>query len=237
MCEESNGPFAHSPQCMYRSALFYAYTACRGMIDGDQSPKAQSTARRIQEIFKQSWLDGLILEAAEERFINAPFGTLNDFNRSEASWLIERMAVLAWALGVAELPNYYTKVDPYSVSQSLGIFGNDHSQRIAKATIRGTDEITMRGQLYHVLAWRLSEFRGDRKTIDLKAKLTAEDSPHLIVDGIYFIDNDLAVNERALGALSDVAFDQAAALVHYRYKEFRWLFGYEREESTISALN
>jgi hypothetical protein len=95
----------------------------------------------------------------------------------------------------------------------------------------------MRGQLYHVLAWRLSEFRGDRKTIDLKAKLTAEDSPHLIVDGIYFIDNDLAVNERALGALSDVAFDQAAALVHYRYKEFRWLFGYEREESTISALN
>lgn len=222
---------------MYRSALFYAYMACRGMIDGDQHPKAQATAERIREIFRQSWLDGLILDAAEQRFINAPFGVLNHLNRSEASWLIERMAVLAWALGVAELPNYYTKVNPNAVGQSLGMFRNDHAERIANATIRETCEITMRGDLYHVLAWRLSEFRKEKKTIDLETKLTAKDSAHLIVDGIYFIDRDLAVNEHALAELNDADFDQTAALVHYRYKEFRWLFGYERGESTISIVN
>ena len=54
---------------------------------------------------------------------------------------------------------------------------------------------------------------------------------------IYFVDNDLRVNEGVLGELSDSDIKLTATLVSYRYKEFRWLFGYERGESTISPIN
>src|SRR5580698_5691273 len=109
MSEEMPGPIAHSPQCIHRTALFLAYMAYRAMIDDDPSPQAAAMAAKIPAIMKQNWIDGLELDAAEERFINAPLGALIPQQRIEASWLIERMAVLAWAIGTAELPPFFTK--------------------------------------------------------------------------------------------------------------------------------
>lgn len=236
MCGVTTGPIAHSPQCIYRTALFLAYVACRGMIDGDPHPKAAATAKRISNIFKEDWVHGLTLDPPEQRFIDAPFGRLQQSQRIEASWLIENMAVLAWAVKAAELPPYYQKVDGAAVGRVLGVFQAGHTDRIAEATLREPNEIIAGAQVYATLYWRFTTYRKDHAAVDFQAKLTAPEG-HLLVDGLEFIDRDLAVEGKPLGEMTEEEVQNVSGIVHQRYQEFRFLLGVERSGSRITALN
>lgn len=221
---------------MYRTALFLAYVACRGMIDGDPHPKAAATARRISDLFKEDWAHGLTMDPAERRFIDAPFGKIPQSQRIEASWLIENMAVLAWAEKVAELPPYYRKVDGAAVSRALGAFQTGHADKIAEATFRDPSEIVAGAQTYAALYWRLTTFRKDGAAVDFAAKLTAPEG-HLRVNGLEFIDRDLAIEGKRLQEMSQEEIRIISGIVHQRYQEFRFLLGFERCGSRITALN
>lgn len=236
MCGDTTGPIVHSPQCIYRTALFLAYVACRGMIDGDPHPKAAATARRICDHFKEDWVHGLTLDPPERRFIDAPFGKIPPTQRIEASWLIENMAVLAWAVKVAELPPYYRKVDGAAVSRALGAFQAGQVEKIGEATLRETSEIIAGAQVYAALYWRLTTYRKDGAAVDFEAKLTAPEG-HLLVGGLEFIDRDLAVEGKPLREMSEEEVQTVSGIVHQRYQEFRFLLGVERSGSRITALN
>jgi hypothetical protein len=211
--------------------------AYRAMIDDDPSPQAAAMAAKVPAIMKQNWIDGLELDAAEERFINAPLGALIPQQRIEASWLIERMAVLAWAIGAAELPPFFTKIDGARVSAALGMFSPDAEERIAGAKLRSVDEIIMGARTYGVLMWRLAKYFSDPAPIDLYKKVTDPDGRHLMVDGLEFHDCDLAIEGVPLRQVLEDKLQLVGAIVYHRNKQFRWLFGFERGESTVTTVN
>ena len=233
---DRDGPLAHSAQCVHRTALFLAYMAYKGMVDGTDHPKAAEMVNRIPTIFQQDWMDGLTLDAAEKRFVNAPFGTLKPYQRAEASWLIEGMAALAWALRLAELPPFYSMSKGAAVSKALGIFQADAGDRIEQATLRKPGEIIMGAHTYGAVMWRLNEYLKDQKPVEFAKKLTNTDG-HLVVDGLEFLDGDLAVEGRPLDKVPEEKLSQVGAIVFQRNRQFRWLLGFERGESTVTTVN
>lgn len=207
------------------------------MIDGDPHPKAASAARRISELFREDWLAGLTLDPPEKRFIDAPFGTLPQSQRIEASWLIENAAVLAWSMNVVELPPFYQRIDGAALSQALGVFHSGHVERIAQAPLRDPNEIVAGGRTYAALWWRFTKFRQNPAPLDFQSKLTEPDGQHLLVDGLQFIDRDLAVDGKRLMELSQEKFETTFGIIQQRYQEFRKLLGYDRGGSRITNLN
>ena len=210
--------------------------AFKGMVDGDGQPKSAERVNSIPAIFQQDWMDDLTLDAAEERFVNAPFGTLLPFQRTEASWLIERVAVLAWALDQATLPPLYEKVNGAKVSVTLGMFQADAKDRVERASLRNPDEIVMAANTYIALMWRLQDFHRDRQAIDFRKKLTEKEG-HLVVDGLEFEDGDLAIRGLPISKLSEDILGLTSTVVYQRFRQFRWLIGLERGESTVTAVN
>lgn len=236
MCE-TEGPIAHSSQCVYRHALLLAYLAFRGMVDHEQNPRAAKMAGHIPTILQEDWTEGLTLDAAEQRFVNTPFGSLTPAQRSEASWLIERMAVLAWAIGLGDLPPFYRKIDGAKVSGGLGMFRTGVSERIDASILRDADEVLMGGRTYAMLYWRLSEHAEGTGPIDLYQKVKDPESEHLTVNGLELHDRDLAIDGVPIQLVPEVQLGLAGAIVFQRYKGFRWLLGLERPLSTVTAIN
>jgi hypothetical protein len=211
--------------------------AYRGMIDGDQHPNAAKMAKRIPAIMKQNWIAGLTLDAAEQRFVSAPFGTLKQQERIETSWLIERMAVLAWAIGAAELPPFYLRVNGANVSSTLGMFQPGAEEKIENARLRDPEEILMGARTYAALTWRLTEYVRDSTPIDFYQKIKDPESHHLTVDGLEFCDSDLAVEGVPLRKVEDALLRLTCAIVYQRNRQFRWLLGFERGESVVPTVN
>lgn len=235
MCK-NQGPVAHSPQCIFRNALFLSYMAYRGMVDHEQNPNAAKTAGRISELFKEDWMELVNPDATELRFVNAPFGSLTAGQCAEASWLIERMAVLAWAVGACELPLFHSKINGAKVSKALGIFQPGTCERIEAAKLRSPDEIVMGAETYSALQWRLSERASNPVRIDFYEKVKDPESNHLTIEGLEFCDNDLAIGGVPLCAVPEKDLGFTFAIVYQRFKGFRWLLGYDRGESTVTAV-
>lgn len=233
---DSAGPIAHSAQCIHRTGLFLSYMAYKGMVDGNDHPRAAERVNSIPAIFRQDWMEGLTLDAGEKRFVNAPFGTLQPYQRIEASWLVEGMAVLAWALELSELPSFYQKTNGAVVSMALGIFQSDAKERIERATLRNPDEIVMGARTYGSLLWRLSEYLKERKPVEFSKKLTDPDG-HLLVDGLEFLNGDLAIEGLSLDQTPDEKLSLIGAIAYQRNRQFRWLLGFERGESTVTTVN
>jgi hypothetical protein len=190
----------------------------------------------IPAIFRQDWMDGLTLDAAEKRFVNTPFGALQPSQRTEASWLIEGMAVLAWAIELAELPPFYRLVKGAKVSKALGIFQRDAKERIERSTLRNPDEIVMGARTYSALMWRLNEHHKERRPVEFWKKLSDQDG-HLVVDGLEFLDGDLAIEGLPLDRVPDEKLGMVGAIAFQRARRFRWLLGFERGESTVTTVN
>src|ERR1700722_15475311 len=115
-----NAEFAEpTAEAVHRRALTIAYLTCRAMIDAD--PRAAENSGHVLTFIKGVGLEGS-LEPAEARLLAAPHGSLSEMQQAETSWLVEGMAVLAWALGKAELPRWDEKCDPRTVSVAVGMF-------------------------------------------------------------------------------------------------------------------
>lgn len=211
--------------------------AFRGMVDHEQNPNAAKMAGRIPEIFNENWMELVVPDATELRFINAPFGSLLPAQRAEASWLIERMAVLAWAVGAAELPPFFRQINGAKVSKTLGIFQAEAKERVEAAHLRSPDEIVMGAETYAALQWRLSEHARNPGHVDLYQKVKDPESEHLTVEGLEFIEGDLAIEGVPLSTVQQEKLGLTFSIVYQRFKGFRWLLGYDRGESTVTAVN
>jgi hypothetical protein len=236
MCD-SESSIAHSAQCVYRHALFLSYMAYRGAVDGETNPRAAELVAKIPALFKQDWIEGLTLEPPEQRFIDAPFGSLTAQVRFESSWWVEGMAVLAWAVGQADLPPFYRKVNGAKVSVALGIFRPGALERVTQAALRDENEILMGARTYDALVWRLSQYLQDAKPAEFYKKLTDDEGRHLTIDGLEFLEGDLAVEGRPLGSVGTDELQEIAGIVYERNRRFRWLLGFEHGLATLKTVN
>lgn len=85
------------------------------------------------------------LERWEAEVLVAPAGEVGERDRIDGSWRCEAAAVLAWALGLFELPGPDESVDPGDLFPACGLASADHTEAlVGDAVPRSADEI---GQL------------------------------------------------------------------------------------------
>jgi hypothetical protein len=217
-------------------ALGQCYLACRAMIDGDPDPTAQELAGKILPLTQETGIYQTY-EPAELRLLNAPWGSLPRRERVALSWAVEGVAVMAWALGKADLPPFDTRCEGAPVGSSLGLFQHD-PEVLRDATLRDPFEIESRALTYEVLSWRLERFLDTRQRIDFVSRLKNLNSP-LITAGAFTLleDGDLAVDGAPLVEISEERLFEVCTIVRERHKAFRWLLGYEKNYAAVTTIN
>lgn len=208
-----------------RRALVMSALVCRGSIEGGAGhSEAESLYSNVL-----SWLARLKLEADLEPFecevLNRPLGTLDSTQVIRATWAVEGLAVLAWALNHLDFPEYDDKVDPYTVTESLCFLSEGAAELVQSARLRTTAELEAYRELMYAIHCRLRDFDRDKQRKPFATwidktwmKILGIDVDHLIVDG------DLAVDGKAIG---DVHED--------RLRSFEWVIG-ERHRASIWLL-
>jgi hypothetical protein len=214
-----------SAERIHKRALALAYLACRAMIDGDPNPSAPKMAEAIRTFVAGVRLED-VLEPAESRLVNAPFGAFREFEREETSWTVEGVAVLAWAIGKTELPPYWCNCNGATVSVALGMFRPETRETLGESRLRDANEIEMCALSYLVLNQRIGQYIASPGRMNLAVRLRDPNSPHLLVEGIELIDDDLAIDGLPLSQVEAERFGEVAQIVRERFNALKWLQGY-----------
>lgn len=238
MKEPSNQePHLRIAESVHKRALVLAYLTCRAMIDADPSPGARKMSDNILLFVNGVGLVDDLLPH-EMSMLSAPFGTLGEPECAQTSWLSEGMVVLAWAIGLTDLPGPRTKCDPGPAAVSLGMFQPGTKDRLAQAVLRVPDEIESKSLTYLTLNWRIGQFiQSPKEKVDLEAKIKDPESPHLLVDEVELIDGDMAIDGLPLSAVAHERAGEVFFTVRERFNAFKWLQGYSTHYSADTNLH
>ena len=96
-------------------------------------------------------------------------GGLKESDQINATWRLEGLVVLAWALGRFEMPPHDALVSLNSLWKSLGLLDADEARTLLESPVLRTraEIATLRNQLF-ALHWRLRNFSIKPAVIDFE---------------------------------------------------------------------
>jgi hypothetical protein len=169
-------------------------------------------------------LDGE-LEPQEKNLLEAESGALDQRSLINGTWGIEGAAVLAWALGLAELPAYDTQVDVDTLFEAVGLLKVGHGQRtIDDARLRSPEELGTFAMQMLAFHWRMVDFRLQPKRIDFD---------EVSIFGPFDLswaklaDRDLVLQGTRIDLAPQDARQLASSISFERFRAANWLRGYE----------
>jgi hypothetical protein len=158
------------PGKVARRAIALSVVSCRGIVEGhpENPNEGSDLAKRSHD-----WLRVLALEDElsewERQVLSAPFGSLALQTRVNASWLSEGVIVLAWALGVAELPGFEAQCDPAGAANSLGFLQPTASTVLNAPKLRASEELREYNEFIYNLHWRVRDFSLRKRSYDFES--------------------------------------------------------------------
>lgn len=204
-----------------RRALILAVVSCRGILELDPArDQAQQFWARVS-----AWWNHLdlasALEPEEAALLTCQFGTASRQAAVNASWRSEALAVLAWALGRAELPSHDVQVDPSAVANGLGFLQD--STVLDAPSLRSPDELAEYSNVAFTIHWRLREFSLNPGTLDFpKFCNTAWFGPLSLV-GVRLLEHDLAVGGSPISRAPVELVQMATSIARERHQVANWL--------------
>jgi hypothetical protein len=211
-----------------RRALVLAAMACRGDIErGTGQAEADDLHTRILD-----WLTKVDLwaeiEPNEMKFLHAPLGTLEQRDVIRATWYVEGLTVLAWALNQFEFPRHDHKVDPYDVADSVWFLSDDAQELIRTATLRNSTELEACRDLLYAIHVRLRDFIRNGGRTDFTSWVENTWIDALEVDASHLIvDCDLAIDDKAISEVEISRVQECSYLTFERHRAIIWLlFGF-----------
>ena len=166
------------------------------------------------------------LEPHEQKILNTPLGGLEPREVIEATWSIEGLAVLAWALNQFDLPRHDEKVDAYGLTDSLHFLSEEAAELIVSGRLRSTAELDAYREMVYAIHCRLRDFARNRQRKDFTAwveeawiELLKIDPAHLIVHG------DLGIGDREIGDAEQHRLRICEWLTFQRHRAIIWLLG------------
>jgi hypothetical protein len=224
----------HQPpvaQQVARRALILSAIVCRGSIDrGPRDPSIKSLPARITE-----WLENAELmdhiEPWEAEVLDTALGELQEESITRATWAVEGLVVLAWALGHADLPRHDQTVNPFDVAESVGLLCDDAEEFINSAQLRTPIELHDCRELMYALHCRLRAFLRRRECNNFPAWIEEEwlDRLRLNRDDL-IIDADLRVGQTAIASATPEAVQRCEWAIHQRHRASIWLIGEEQTD-------
>lgn len=221
-----------------RRTLALAAVTMRALLEQDaHDPEANEV---YQEMLK--WLEGIDLqdelEPDEWKVVQRPLGKLQPQDQINATWRFEGLGVLAWALGLFEIPDCDQLVDTNVLLRACGMLDVELSRQIlGNPQLRPLEELQAKQKELFALHWRLRNYDLDSKVMDFEEFARKCWFGPLSVDGLTIIDGDLGLFDKRLDQANEEEFSLAYSTARERHLAINWLcdgpFLYsEADEST-----
>lgn len=213
-------------------ALVLAAVVARGHLE--HMPPGQGDLQRLID-----WMDAHELwdeaEAPEQRLLRTPRGKLDQQTTINSTWRSEGLVVLAWALGLIELPAHDEPVDPQLVTEAVGLFERELPAGIRAPKLRSPDELSWQHGRCLGLHWRLRDFSLRPVAMDFEAFAAECWFGSFDIAGIGLIDKDLSVRGSAISNADPQAVGMTNSVAMERHQACNWLAGYDRVYSRVDT--
>lgn len=211
-----------------RRALILSAVVCRSSIDGGAGdPDAEALPPRIREWLKQGRLVDH-LEPWESKLLESPLGELPQQQVFRATWAVEGLAVLGWALHRLEFPSHDELVDPFVTAEAVGLFNKDAEGIVSAAQLRSAEESSAARELMYAVHCRIRSCLRQRTMVDFRAWIEPAwvdalklDPTRLIVAG------DLGFGGQPISAIGTDALQKREWAVQEHHRASIWLVGEE----------
>jgi uncharacterized protein DUF4272 len=166
------------------------------------------------------------LERGERRVLETPAGELPRRQAVNASWRSEGMAVLAWALGVFELPAHDVSVDAGElIREKLGLLSEQPPPVLTAPRLRAPEELKRMERRLLAIHWRLREFSLRPRAMDFREfSRTAWMGPFEL-EGIPLAGNDLAIGGKPIAEADPERVHKSQSIALERHQAINWLMG------------
>ena len=211
---------------MARRSLVLAAIACRGHLE---SAPADSEARSLRARLTE-WVSSVgiedELEPPEEAILRASLGELSRQQCLNATWAVEGLAVLAWALGQSSFPKHDEKVDPYEVTDAVGFLADDSAELATATSLRSKDELEACRELLYAIHCRLREKGRRGRRIDFDQWIEPKWLVLLKIDESWLvIEGDLGILGQPLHRIDKHTLRSCEWIIRERHRAAIWLRG------------
>jgi len=208
--------------------------AARGLYDMNVA-QGQQPAYSLDDL--TGYIDAIGVTAqtdgAERRILNTPGGKLPQQDTINSVWCLEGLAVLAWSLGLADLPRYDEVVETDKLLDALRMGDVEFArQTIDSATLRPRAELDKYAEHILLFHWRMVDFRVRPQAINFhEVKIWGE--PDLSWASL--IDDDLVIRGAPISLADADAVSMAGSIAMERHKASNWLAGYDPVYSQVDT--
>lgn len=221
-------------------AMALAAVAYRGFLENDISVGeigAEEAENARRDIFP--WLEELgvtsELEPAEADLIATPAGRLGPQATIDACWRIEGLAVLAWALDRAPLPDVHTMCELAKLSSALGLFRTREATPLPAPQVRDRSEVQYWEETYITVHWRLRQFQLKPYWKDFASFAANSKWPWPRLDELEIIDGELAIRGVKIDCVDEDTLSECMSIAQERRVALNWLLGHETLYSKIET--
>ena len=217
-------------------SLVLAAIVCRAFIDsGETDPDAISLHEHIL-----SWLTRLNLwdemEPSEEKLLRAPLGRLASADVLRATWLVEGLAVLAWAIGRFDLPLCDEQVNPYAITDALWFLSGDAADIIGDAVLRSPAELEAYRELLYAIHSRLRDFTRHQIKDDFIHWINPEWLAYLNMTATDLVARgDLSIDGKPIWETEKGRLREVLSITSERHRATIWLMGEQTNYSEITV--
>ncbi len=172
------------------------------------------------------------LEPWERESVNAPQGGLTEHDRSEGLCLPASCHMLAWALGLADLPRPDKRVMASDMLAPLGFESLSPppipvAELLARAQCRSADELAYANGLCLAIHWRCMQQQMRPEPVDFLELSKTTEWREFDISGPWIVDGDLGFDGVPIHELGADDMPVAFMLAVYRHKASNWLQGVE----------
>jgi hypothetical protein len=227
-----------SAERVVRRALALVAVTGRAILEQDDA-----NAEHVQQTYADllAWVKDIGIddefEAHEREVVNRPLGQLDHRQQTNATWRLEGLVVLAWALKRFEIPPHDELVQLNPLWRSLGILDAQAARALlAKPELRSREELgTLRNRLF-ALHWRLRNYYASPKAMDFAEFAKTCWFGPLDITGLPLIDGDLAIKGQRIDRADPDASGAAHSTAQERHLAVNWLWeGPERYSEACVA--
>ncbi len=221
-----------------RRSLVLAAVVCRASIEMNAAdPEAEALHVRVID-----WLTHLNLwdevEPDEQVLLRSLLGQLNSSSVIQASWFVEGLAVLAWALRLLDFPQFGEQVDLYAVTDAVWFLDDAAQDVVASAELRGPAELDACRELLYAVHSRLRDFARNKHHEDITRWIEKSWLDLLDLDASAIIVNDdLAIDGKTISEVETSRLQEFESIICQRHRAIIWLLeGPERySEVTVDT--
>jgi hypothetical protein len=198
--------------------------AARGFLDAESPADAEEMQSDLIEFIERNELVDE-LEPTEAALLAAPIGSLDRQSMIDSTWRLEGMSVLAWTLGVADIPPHDHAVEGIRTCVSLGLLSRETPLLLTLPQRRPPEQIARMESRLFGIHWRLVDYRAQSRRLDFRAVAASNWSGVWDLSNVPLVDDDLAIRGVRVDLAEPSARSEAESIARERHQAINWVMG------------